>query len=80
MAQPLTHDLWLYPSGQGQRSMSGWALSDKAILETMVPNWVKRVGGGDQPIIKVFNEKVGPRVGMHIELDGSVVKVPITKK
>ena len=54
------------------------ALSDKAILEVMVPNWVKRVGGADKPIIGVFNEKVGPRVGMHIEPDGSVVKTAIT--
>ena len=54
------------------------ALSDKAVLEVMVPNWVKRVGGADASIVKVFNEKVGPRVGMHIEPDGSVVKTAIT--
>ncbi|MDA1129728.1 MAG: TRAP transporter substrate-binding protein DctP [Chloroflexi bacterium] len=55
------------------------AKSDAAILERMMPSWVKRVGP-DKPIIKVFNEKVGPRVGMRIEPDGSVVRVPITKK
>ncbi len=54
------------------------ALSDKAVLEVMVPNWVERVGGADASIVKVFNEKVGPRVGMHIEPDGSVVKTAIT--
>ncbi len=56
------------------------AKSDAAILERMLPNWVKRVGGGDKPIMKVFNEKVGSRVGLRIEPDGSVVKAPITLK
>ena len=51
---------------------------NKATIERVVPNWVKRSGGGDMPIIKIFNEKVGPRIGLHIELDGSLTKVPIT--
>jgi TRAP-type C4-dicarboxylate transport system substrate-binding protein len=50
------------------------------VLQRIVPNWVKRVGGPDKPIIKVWNEKVGPLVGARIEPNGSVVKVPITKK
>jgi len=54
------------------------AAVNKATIERVVPNWVKRSGGGDMPIIKIFNEKVGPRIGLHIELDGSLTKVPIT--
>jgi TRAP-type C4-dicarboxylate transport system substrate-binding protein len=55
------------------------ARSDAAVFERVVPNWVKRVGP-DKPFIKVFNEHVGPRVGMHVQPDGSVIKVPITLK
>ncbi len=55
------------------------ARSDAVVFERVVPNWVKRVGP-DKPFIKVFNEHVGPRIGMRVEPDGSVVKVPITLK
>jgi TRAP-type C4-dicarboxylate transport system substrate-binding protein len=55
------------------------ARSNAAIFERMVPNWVKRVGGPDKPFIKVFNEAIGTRVGLSVQPDGSVVKVPITK-
>ena len=55
------------------------ARSNATIIESMVPNWVKRIGGADHPVVNVFNEKVGSRVGMRIEPDGSVIKVPITK-
>jgi TRAP-type C4-dicarboxylate transport system substrate-binding protein len=54
--------------------------SNASLIERMVPNWVKRVGGGDHPVVALFNEHVGSRVGMRIEPDGSVVKAPITKK
>jgi hypothetical protein len=56
------------------------ARSNAAIFERMVPNWVKRVGGSDKPFIKVFNEAIGTRVGLRVEPDGSVAKVPITAK
>ena len=41
-------------------------------IEIVLPNWVGRVGGPDTPEVKVFNEKVGPIVGMRINPDGSV--------
>ncbi len=49
-----------------------------AVLGSLMPEWVKRVGGADQPIIDVFNEKVGPIVGMKVNPDGTVVAVPVT--
>jgi C4-dicarboxylate-binding protein DctP len=55
------------------------ALSDKAVIESVAPNWVKRVGP-ESPFIQVFNEKIGTRVGLRVEPDGSVVKVPVTKE
>lgn len=50
------------------------ALSDRAIIETVLPKWVDRVGGPDQHIVDVFNEKIGPLVGIRIEPDGSAVR------
>jgi TRAP-type C4-dicarboxylate transport system substrate-binding protein len=50
------------------------ALSDKAIIEDVVPKWVARVGGPDQPIVDVFNEKIGTIVGIRVEPDGSAVR------
>jgi len=55
------------------------ALSDKAVIERVIPNWAKRVGGPASPWAKIFNEKVGPVVGFRVEADGSAVKVPIVK-
>ena len=43
-----------------------------AVMEHVIPAWVNRVGGGDQPVIALFNEKVGPLVGLRINPDGSV--------
>ena len=50
------------------------ALSDKAILESVVPNWVERVGGPSAPIVDVFNKKIGTIVDLRVEPDGSVVR------
>ncbi len=50
------------------------ALSDKAIIEDVVPNWVSRVGGPDQPIVDVFNKKIGTIVGIRVNPDGTAVK------
>ena len=47
-----------------------------AALQHVVPAWINRLGGADQPAVAVFNEKIGPLVGVHIEADGSVIKVP----
>ena len=51
---------------------------ENAVLGALMPSWVERVGGADQPIISVFNEKLGPIVGVKVNPDGSVVQVPIT--
>ena len=49
--------------------------------ESVVPNWVKRLDypDYDDGTVAAFNNNVGPYVGLRIERDGSVVKVPITK-
>ena len=53
---------------------------DRAAAEYVVPRWVNRVGYTRHPIIaNSFNNKIGPIVGLRIEADGSVVKVPITQ-
>ena len=53
---------------------------DRAAAEYVVPRWVNRVGDTRHPIIaNSFNNKIGPIVGLRIEADGSVVRVPITR-
>ena len=51
---------------------------ENAVLGALMPGWVERVGGADHSIVRVFNEKVGPIVGVKINPDGSVVEAPIT--
>ena len=51
---------------------------ENAVLGALMPSWVERVGGPNEPIISVFNEKLGPIVGVKVNPDGSVVQVPIT--
>ena len=51
---------------------------ENAVLGALMPGWVERVGGADQPIISIFNEKLGPIVGVKVNSDGTVVQVPIT--
>ena len=43
-----------------------------AVMQHVIPAWVRKVGGSDAPMVKVFNEKVSPIVGLYIEDDGSV--------
>ncbi len=51
-----------------------------AVMEYVIPAWVNRVGDTSHPIITdTFNRKIGPIVGLRIEPDGSVTKVPITE-
>ena len=46
-----------------------------AVMERVLPNWVKRVGSGTHPVITdIFNPHIGPLVGLKIEADGSVTK------
>ena len=47
---------------------------NQSVMQNVIPAWVNRVGGGDRPIIKIFNDKVGPLVKLHINEDGSVIK------
>ncbi len=52
-----------------ERSLNG------AVMERVLPNWVKRVGSGTHPVITdIFNPLLGPLVGLKIEADGSVTK------
>ena len=51
--------------------------SNTVLMQQVVPRWVNRVGGTEHPIIAdTFNKKVGPIVGLRIEADWTVVKVP----
>ena len=55
--------------------------SFEAARDSVVPNWLRRIGYPDeaQDTVAVFNDKVGPVVGLRVEPDGSVVEVPITQ-
>jgi TRAP-type C4-dicarboxylate transport system substrate-binding protein len=53
--------------------------SYEVAIEKVIPNWVKRIGGPDSEMAKIFNEKIGPLVAVKINPDGSVSKVPIAK-
>ena len=46
-------------------------------IDTSLPNWVDRVGGPDTEEVRIFNEKVGPIVGMKINSDGTVSSIPV---
>jgi TRAP-type C4-dicarboxylate transport system substrate-binding protein len=45
----------------------------------VLPNWIKRVGGPDTDIVRLFNEEVAPIVGLKINADGTTSPVPVTK-
>ena len=49
--------------------------------ENVVPGWVSRLGypGKNDEAVRIFNESVGPYVGLKIEADGSVVSTEVTK-
>jgi len=63
------------------------ALSKRAGAESVLPNWLQRLGYPEkgQDVVDVFNEKIGPFVGLRVDLDESdergfvVVDVPITQ-
>ena len=56
-------------------------LSFQAGHENVLPNWLRRLGYPiyEQEVVAVFNRKIGPYVGLRIERNGSIVKVPITE-
>ena len=54
--------------------------SFEAAKNQVLPNWLKRLSYRQwNGVVAVFNDKVGPVVGLRIEPDGSVVEVPITQ-
>ena len=58
-----------FSEAMNEQSLNG------AVMERVLPNWVKRVGSGTHPVITdIFNPKIGPLVGLKIEADGSVTK------
>ena len=40
-------------------------------IERVAPNWAARVGGPTSPAVALFNEKVGPILGVEIRADGT---------
>ena len=51
-----------------------------AVLEHVIPGWLRRLGGTDHPYVALFNEKIQPIVGLRIEPDGTVTKTGVTKR
>ena len=52
-----------------------------AVKEHVIPGWLRRLkfpGEGDEAV-QMFNDHVGPYVGMMIEADGSVSEASVTK-
>ena len=49
------------------------AHSDNAVSNSVVPNWVDRVGI-DSPFVDVFNRAIGPVVGLEIGADGTITR------
>ena len=43
----------------------------EAALDIIIPNWVQRAGGPSSEGVRIFNEKVGPIVGVVINPDGT---------
>lgn len=52
-----------------------------AVKEHVIPGWLNRLGypGDGDDAVQMFNDHVGPYVGMVINSDGSVGEAPITK-
>ena len=52
-----------------------------AVMQNVIPGWLRRLGypGKGYEAVAIFNESVGPYIGLRIEPDGSVVTVPITE-
>ena len=52
-----------------------------AVMEHVVPGWLRRLGypGKNDDAVAMFNDHVGPYVGVNIGADGAVSEAPITK-
>jgi TRAP-type C4-dicarboxylate transport system substrate-binding protein len=53
------------------------ARSEATAIERVMPSWIKRIGGPDAPFAKIYNEKVAQLVGLKINPDGSLTKIPV---
>ncbi len=50
---------------------------ETAAMEHVIPAWMRRMGHAGSPFVsRAFNPKLGSIVGLRIEPDGSVVKIP----
>ncbi len=50
---------------------------ETAAMEHVIPAWMRRMGRAGNPFVsRAFNPKLGSIVGLRIEPDGSVVKIP----
>ena len=45
----------------------------QAAIDVVIPNWVNRTGGPDSEAVKMFNEFVGPIIGVTINSDGKAI-------
>ena len=52
-----------------------------AVMEHVIPGWLRRLGypGKNDDAVGMFNEHVGPYVGVSIDSDGSVSSTDVTK-
>ena len=52
-----------------------------ALMQHVIPGWLRRLGypGRGSNAVALFNDSIGPYVGLRIEPDGTVVKASITK-
>ena len=46
----------------------------EAALDIIIPNWVERAGGPSSEGVQIFNDKVGPIVGVVINPDGTATE------
>ena len=45
----------------------------QAAIDVVIPNWVNRTGGPDSEAVKMFNEFVGPIIGVSIDSHGKAI-------
>ena len=82
---PAGNEVW--GDRNGEAGLTFWPFEEElmthmenvAVMEHVIPGFVKRVGGGDAEIIQLFNEEVDHIVGIFINPGGSTESVPITE-
>ena len=45
----------------------------QAAIDVVIPNWVNRTGGPDSEAVKMFNDFVGPIIGVTIDSNGKAI-------